>query len=175
MCKVYNCNRWCALTKVLWFFCRNFRWGWGSCWIESWKWLTRSRGGVTAADGDKYFTKFSQFDAWCKQQHTMAKAVLAHQLCCFWIFDHRYSNAKREYRAIVLAWIALVGFVSLNDVDLISYQCSKFYAQMFASFFLIYYMLTITEYLNASGATKLMGGWSERRSEGAVLLSSFLR
>ena len=123
-------------------------------------------------------TQFCQIDTIvkeCIQQPTMAKALLSHQLCRFWTFEDRYNNTQREYRATGLAWIALVGFESLNDVDLISYQCSKFYAQMFASFFLIYYMLTITEYVDASGATKLMGGWSEQRSEGAILLSSFLR
>ena len=106
-------------------------------------------------------TQFCQIDTIvkeCIQQPTMAKALLAHHLYCFWTIDLRCNNAECECSAIVLAWIALVGIESLNDFDLISYHRMKFYAQIFASFFLIYYMLAITEYRQCIRSDEI-DGW----------------
>ena len=58
---------------------------------------------------------------------------------------------------------------ALNDFGLISYPHSIFYAQIFGSSFLIYYMLAPAKCVNVSRSIEVLGGWFGWRSDGAVL------
>ena len=159
MCKVYNWNRWCALTNLLWLFCRELSMGLEqllerilkvvrSYEVARWQLLTATQFFQNRHNPMKIANINLQW----------RKPMISHHINRFRAIDHHCDNAKCEYRDIVLAWIVRIGFESLIDVHLISYHRLNFYALMFASFILICYMLAAAKYVNVSWATEVLGG-----------------